>query len=357
MRRLNSSEVHSRAVVQLGLDPYTLDLTSVEAVASALRRAAQIFCPCASATLVRVIVEPMKGLVEDIGTFRESVWDTLEAMIAHGDFLEHLDIEESSTSANATLVYGAPLGFVARDSGAVILLGVASNQLSSFPGDLADRVEYVKHLRRLRPVPNEDLSAVLPQLGFRKFSYLDWLQSPGEEAPDQHISRLDRLLDAGSASGAVPDLSILDPEQPVRYYRGRWREVRADSGRFVARRGQAYGSNLWCYVELSNGEPQRLLDFPLAGSRWRGCDEAWRLQMAIDAQRGAPQRFRLQKDGEGDRVMQFFSPVPAWAQRRWDAVGEPVENSRCLFAYRLPGNEIDEEMRYARDMLWLEEFR
>ena len=78
----------------------------------------------------------------------------------------------------------------------------------------------------------------------------------------------------------------------------RWREVRADSGRFVARRDQAYGSNLWCYVELSNGEPQRLLDFPLAGSRWRGCDEAWRLQMAIDAQRGAPQRFRLQEDAE-----------------------------------------------------------
>ena len=55
--------------------------------------------------------------------------------------------------------------------------------------------------------------------------------------------------------------------------------------------------------------------------------------------------------------MQFFSPVPAWAQRRWDAVGEPIESSRCLFAYRLPGNEIDEEMRYARDMLWLEELR
>ena len=352
MRQLTKPEVHLRGIAQLRLDPNTLDLTSVEAVAAALRRSARFLCPCASATLVRAVVEPMRGLVEEIDAFRESVWDTLEAMIAHGDFLEHVDIEESS---NATLVYGAPLGFVARDSGAVILLGVASNQLSSFPSDLADRVEHVKHLRQLRPVPNEDLSVVLPQLGFRKVSYLDWLQSPGEEAPDQHISRLDRLLDSGSASGAVPDLSILDPEQPVRYYRGRWRGVRADSGRFVARRGQAYGSNLWCYVELSNGEPQRLLDFPLAGSRLRGCDEAWHLQMAIDAHRGAPQRFRLQEDAEGDNVMQFFSPVPAWAQRRWDAVGEPTTNRGCLFAYRLAGSELAEELRFARRSLWLEE--
>ena len=355
MRQLTKMEVHSRGIAQLGLDAHASGLTSVEAIASALRRAARFLCPCASATLVRAIVEPMKGLVEEIEVFREVVWDTLEAMIAHGDFLEHGDIEESSTSSNATLVYGAPLGFVARDSGAVILLGVSSNQLSSLPSDLAGRVEYVKHLRRLRPSPNEDLSVVLPQLGLRKVSYLGWLQSPEDEVPNQHISRLDRLLNAGSASGAVPGLSILDPEQPVRFYRGRWREVRADSGRFVARRGQAYGSNLWCYVELSNGEPQRLLDFPLAGSRWRGCDEAWRLQMAIDAQRGAPQRFRVQPDSEGKMVIQLFSPVPAWAQRRWDAVGEPTANQGCLFAYRLSESELVEELHFARNVLWLEE--
>ena len=248
MRRLNSSEVRSGAVVQLGLDPYTLDLTSVEAVASALRRAAQIFCPCAPATLVRVIVEPMRGLVEDIGTFREAVWDILEAMIAHGDFFEYGDIQELSTPSNATLVYGAPVRFVARESGLVILLGISSDQSFAFPNDFATRIEYVKHLRRVGPRPNEDLRAVLLQLGLTEVSYNRWLESPVEETPDQHISRLNQLLDAGSPSGAVPGLSILDPEQPVNYYRGRWREVRGESGRFVARRGQAYGSNLWCYI-------------------------------------------------------------------------------------------------------------
>jgi len=121
----------------------------------------------------------------------------------------------------------------------------------------------------------------------------------------------------------------------------------------VARRSQAYGAQLWCYVQLLNGNPERLIDFPIDGSRWRGCDEAWRLQMAIDAQRGEPQWFRV-RPGPGDmRVVEFFSPVPMWARRRWDAVGEPVPSSGCLFAYRMTETELAEELRFVRDVLWL----
>ena len=355
MRRLTRAEVHSRGIVQLGLDPSVFDLTSVEAIAAALRKAAHHLCPCAPSTLVRAVVEPMKELVGDIHAFRDSVWGTLESMIGHGDFLETPDIEETSTTSATTLIYGSPIGFVARDSGSAILLGVSTNQLSAFPDDLASRVEYVKHLRRLSPMPDEDLREVLVQLGLAEVIYSRWLQSPGDESPAQHVSRLDRLLDAASRSGDVPGLSILDSAQSVRYYRGRWREVRSDSGRFVARRRQAYGSDLWCYIELQNGEPERLLDFPLTGGRWRGCDEAWRLQMAIDSQRGSPQRLSLIPDKTGNSVVQFFSPVPAWAQRRWDAVGEPVQSPGCLFAYRFADNELVEELRYAKDALWLDE--
>ena len=355
MRRLTSAEVHSRGVAQLGLDPNTLDLRSVEVVASALRRAAQFLCPCASATLVRAIVEPMKELVEDVDTFRDSVWDTLEAVVAHGDLLEHRDIEDVFAPTGTILIYGMPAGFVVRESGSVILLGISSDQSSNLPDDLANRIEYVKYIRRLGPIQGEDLPTVLAQTGLILVSHSQWLRSPGHETSDQHISRLDRLLDAGPPSGSVPGLSILDPKRPVNFYRGRWREVHSDSGRFVARREQAYGSNLWCYVELHNGEPEKLLDFPLVGSSWRGCDEAWRLQMAIDAQLGSPQRFRALSDARGYTVVQLFSPVPAWAQRRWNAIGEPVKSQGCLFAYRLVESELIEELDFARNFLWLEE--
>jgi hypothetical protein len=106
---------------------------------------------------------------------------------------------------------------------------------------------------------------------------------------------------------------------------------------------------------MRDGYPERLIDLPVAHSRWHGCDEAWHLQMAIDAQRGEHQRFRLRPGPGSTRVMELFSPVPMWSRRRWDAVGDPLTASGCLFAYRLPEAEVAEEVRFAREALWLDE--
>ena len=152
MRHLTAMEVHALKVAELGLDSTAVDLTSVEAIAGALRRMASFLCPCAAATLVRGVVQPLRGLVTDIEDFKgKVVGETLEAMIAHGDILEHRDVEEDSTNGAASLLYAAPASFVVRKSGTVILLGIASE----LPDDLAARVEYTNHLRCLSPVPGE----------------------------------------------------------------------------------------------------------------------------------------------------------------------------------------------------------
>ena len=167
---------------------------------------------------------------------------------------------------------------------------------------------------------------VLVQLGLINISYDRWLQAPEEETPTQHLSSVwIGLLDGVQAIARRPwTIRYWTLTARSRYYRGRWTEAQAPrSGRFVARRSQAYGANLWCYIELRDGNPEKLIDLPLAGSRWRGSDEAWRLQMAIDAQRGEAQRFRVRPGPEGTQVIQFFSPVPMWATaqvgRRWPA--------------------------------------
>ncbi len=355
MRRLTVAEVHAQKVAELGLDSSALDLTSTEAIAGALRRMASVLCPCAGSTLVRGAVRPLRGLVEDLEVFKGMVVETLEAMIAHGDILEQLDVEANSGQGASTLLYAAPASFVARESGSVILLGVTHDQLSALPDEIAERVEYVRHFRRLSPLPGEDLREELGQFGLVQVSYDRWLKAPRPETPDQHLSGVNRLLEAAQPSRDVPGLLILDPERPVRYYHGRWIEVQSQSGRFVGRRDQAYGAMLWSYVQLCNGNPERLIDFPVAGSRWRGCDEAWRLQMAIDAQRGYPQRLKVRSGPRDTCVIEFFSPVPMWARRRLDAVGEPVSCSGCLFAYKLPQAECAEEVRFIHDKLWLEE--
>ena len=351
IRRLTAVEVHATKVAELGLGQTSLDLTSTEAVAAALRRAARFLCPCAATTLVRTVEEPLRGLVEDMEHTKQTVRETLEAMIAHGDFFEYRDMEADDLSRAAVLLYAAPPSFVTRDSGSAILLGVFDPSLDS----LAVRIEYMNHLRRLSSVAGEDLSSELQLLGFVEVSHDNWLQMPRRETPAQHLARFDRLLDAAQPSGNVPDLTILDSERPVRYYRGRWTSTGSVSGRFVARRSQAYGADLWCYVEMRDGKPGRLVDLPLAGSRLRGCDEAWRLQMAIDSHRGGAQLFRRYPGPQDSYVMQLFSPLPMWARRRLDSVGQPVSSPGCLFAYRLAEAEVAEEVRFARDVLWLEE--
>ena len=355
MRQIGAAELHTQKVTELGLDPSAFDLTSVEAIAGALRRGASFLCPCTAPTLVRYVVQPMRELVDDLVLIRDLVEQTLEAMMAHGDILEFRDIEGESGHEDASLLYAALPGFVARESGAVILLGVASDQLSAVPDDFGARVEHVKHLRRLTPVPGEDLRSELLQLGLIEISYSEWLRPPPCETYKEHLARLDQLLDAVQPSRDVPGLSLLDPTRGVRYYRGRWVEPRRQSGRFVARRRQAYGADLWCYLEMRDGNPERLVDFPIEESRWRGGDEAWRLQMAIDARRGVPQRFRVRPGPDGTRLLEFFSPVPMWARRRWDAVGEPVSAPGCLFAYLLTESELAEEVRFSREALWLDE--
>jgi len=355
MRKLSVAEVHKQKVFELGLDPTALDLTSIEAIAAALRRTASFLCPCAAPTLVRSVVGPLRGLVGDLEAVKVLVEDTLDAMTAHGDILECKDVEASAGRETSALLYAAPAAFVARQSGAVILLGIASDQLSALPDDLEARIEYVNHLRRLSPFPGENLTDSLIQLGLIELSYDDWLRMPPIETAEQHLLRLDRLLDTTQPSREIPGLLLLDPERSVRYYRGRWVEPRSQSGRFVARRSQAYGAQLWSYVQLLNGNPERLIDLPISGGRWRGCDEAWRLQMAIDAKRGKPQRLRIGSGPGGTSIIEFFSPVPMWARRKWDAVGEPVSGSGCLFAYRLADTEREEELRFAREALWLDE--
>jgi hypothetical protein len=354
MRRVTASQVHAQKIRELRLDPEALDLATPEGLAGALRRAASYLCPCSAATLVRAVVRPLRGLVDDMEQAKDLVEATLQAMTSHGDLLEQRELGDGSPTARV-LLYAAPASFVVRQSGLVVLLGVAADHLSPLPSELEQRIQYLGHVRRLSPSSlDQDLRAELRQLGLLELASDAWLKGPTPRTATQAVAAIDHALDLVPPSREIPGLLLLDPTTSVQYYRGRWTEPKTQTGRFVARRRQAYGADLWCYVQLTNGQPERMLDLPQRESRWHGCDEAWHLQMAIDARRGVPQRFRVTPSG-GDVVLELFSPVPAWARRRWDVIGEPVPTAGSLFAYRIAKAEIDEERRFMREELWLEE--
>jgi hypothetical protein len=97
---------------------------------------------------------------------------------------------------------------------------------------------------------------------------------------------------------------------------------------------------------------QKFLDFPQKRDRWRGCDAGWHLQMAIDAQRGSPQQYRLRAGANGP-CLDFFGPIPVWAERRLAIIGRPSEKDRCLFSYQIPASELAAEEEFLQERLWL----
>lgn len=354
MKCLSADDVQALKVTELGLDPTALNLSSVEAIAGALRRAASFLCPCAPRTLVRSVMLPLRGMVNDFNEINNLIEDTLDAITAHGDIIEQREIEDNQDILAKVLLYSAPPSFVSRSSGKVILLGSATNEFSNLPKEIERRIEHRTYVRILNPEPGEKLPEDLVRLGFVELEYKIWLKTPSIKTPAEHVLWFDKLLNIAQPSREIPGLSLLNPERPVRYYRGRWAEPRSQTGRFVARRRQAYGADLWSYVQVRNGHPESLIDFPLINSRWRGCDEAWHLQMAIDKERGEPQQFMLRHGPKETCVLELFSPVPMWATRRWNTIGELIPSSGCLFAYRFPKDEIEEELRFLHEMLWLE---
>jgi hypothetical protein len=337
----------------LGLDPEACDLFSVEAIAAALRRAAGFLCPCPQLTLVRAVVEPLEKVLSDKEQFYEAVENTVEAMITYGDLLEEYEVAAIERSSRSSLLYASPPSFVLRDSGAVFLIGIAPDHASALPERLTARIDYLNHVRLLFPESGENLCGDLKQLGLIELSMNVWRkEAPPEETSNAHIRRLSSKLKP--ISGVIEGLKILNSAKSVTHYRRRWEEAKTQTGSFVARRPQAYGNDVWCYIELVQGQAVKLLDFPTANSPLRGCDEAWRLQLAIDAERGQPQCFKVRHETHSS-VVEFYSPLPMWATRWWDVAGEPVTTTGGLFAYKFPASEISEEIKFMQRELWLQQ--
>jgi hypothetical protein len=351
IRILAPEAAQAIAVSHLGLDPAALDLSSREAIAAVIRRAAVFSSPLTKQALRGHVTRCIDGLVTS-SDLESEIDDAIEVLTGSGDLLE---LREDSHS-QGSLLYTAPASFVSRQSGVTILLGSFPDDVTPLPKSLRDRIEYRGHIRIIASQPGENLGDHLRQLGFMELPERLWLRHPRMTSPEALVRQTDGLLDAQASidsSEGLQGLIVLDPSKANTFYPGRWHTAERD-GRYVARREQRYGSALWSYVSIVDSRVQRLLDFPR--SDWRGCDEAWHLQAAIDACLGHPQAFSLRKGPPNKSVIvDFFSPLPSWAQRRMDLLGERVSAYRSLFAYRLSEQDFGDESRFLVESLWMKE--
>jgi len=326
---------------------------SIPLIAQALRRAAHILAPCPRHELERAVIQSLSGFSADHEQLAASTDDTLESLIAYGDILEMRAPANDPWSISPFVVRPAPPAFVARSSGSVILLGIAGDEISPLPGEWNERIVCRGVLRTLAPEEGEDLRLFLTELGLIELSEKTWLHLPPTDTAHRFETGWMQRLSESPAVTAIDGLQVLDTRKPPSYYTGRWTEPsRIANGMHVGRRPQRYGSPLWCLVDLFDGAPRHFIDLASRTGRERPCDIAWRIQMALDAAAGAPQQVRIRPSGRG-LVLDFFSPLPSWAERKLATLGERALPLRSLLAYAVPTSGTDEAIEFLKDYLWI----
>ncbi len=349
--QIDRSELLSAAAEAMGLNPEQGNLDDYAFLGALLRRSAGASCPCSPATLVSSVIDCLQHLPQ-ASVLRERLEDVLEHLIVMGDFLELSQVTIDDSNVKGTWIFIGPPSFVARPNGGAILSGISPDELTPLPASLLTRVRYESVARILDPDSQEDLAMMLRDLGFVELSSKRWLRAPTRLAAEVLCQDMRLRLSEQPASGTIPDLTILDPSQPVTHYGKRWVAPSTQNGSFVARRPQAYGAPLWGFVEIEAGSPTRFLDFPLSDFPFRGCDVGWYLQMAVDASRGTPQRYRKRAVKDGT-CFDFFSPLPLWAGRRLRILGRSYPTDACLASYLLPDQELGAEERFLQQNLWM----
>jgi hypothetical protein len=353
MQEVSIKSIQEMTLESLGLDKDKYDIVSIEAIAAQIRRAASFLCPCAPKTIVQAVVNVSKCLAGDPETFEQKTKDVLEKMVSYGDLIEGDDwrLEENERTR---ILYRVPPGFIVRKSGQFLLFGIGPSGKISLPIELKAQVEQKGYVRWLKQSNDDKLAEILLECGLTEVASDTWLRLPSAMNYDDYLMMYDQRLVKSSFPGDLGSLSVIDPKTSVNYYRSRWHLVSNESGRFICRRPRPYGSDLWCYVELDNGKPTRLLDLPIDTILNRGCDEAWRLQAAIDARNNTPQKLVVIDVSDRFTQLNFYSPIPMWAQRRLDMIGKlGPESKSCLFSYLLGKEEVSQELDCLKRMMWL----
>lgn len=349
MRTIDSRTAEEIGVKNLGLNPAQFDFSKEEALAALLRRCGAFKCPCPPAALVRSALALLNGVRDDQNA-RDLLSDLVDQLVSYGDFVESKEI---SGQSNARLLYIAPPAFVEVSPYIFLILGIGADDRSLLPRECGEKIERRGHARILKSLERMGARATLMAAGFAEITSEEWLKVPEQRTADKHLLRYVDLLAKSERPGSVDELQLLNTNLSVRYYSGRWEPQKRQTGTFVARRPQAYGAPLWSVVELEDGRLSRLLDLPTFETKWRGCDEAWHLQQAIDATAGHPQVYKLRDETDHSVVLDVFSPIPSWAQRRWDYVGVRVPRLHSLVAYRFDSSVLQAELHFAQERMWL----
>ncbi len=351
MQVINSELVIEKTIHGLGQTAEAGGKLSDAFLCELLRRIAGFQCPCSPSTMRMIAMQALLGLVGENTNIVSRIDHAIEALQSGGDLIEARYVTDSDGRARGTFLYLAPPSFVQYPSGTIRVVGIASEETTPLPASIRGRIKWEGSARLLEPNANESLAETLKDSGFGMQSFESWLRQPSATTAHEYRKQIDKALQSATAAGYVDGLRVFDMDSTERYLGG-WVAVEKHQGRYVCRRPQAYGSDLWGVVLLSEGKPQKLVDLPYLDGNQRGCDEAWRVLLALYNEAGKPQQFDVLEGSERSEVA-FDFPVPLWVQRRLEVVGVRVTHQTRMFCYSISNGAMQAEREFLNSSVWM----
>lgn len=347
MRIIKKEEIKNK-IIEKNTGNRKDNILSDENLSCLIRRAASILCPCTPNMLVMSIVKPLE-IYNNESEIEEKVLKLLEKMIESGEIIQSNDENMKET------VRIIPPTYIRVVENYVYIMGGQCDNNNYVPDIFRNRIEYYGHLRRIKMEKEEEYK-ILEVNGFVELSLGSWLKMPKKETYESYKKNIDKYMDERIIEkNNYLNVKIIETCRKVDWYKGRWTDSKGKSGRYVGRRERKYGPDLWCYFEIKNGLVKKLVDLPIRDLRWRACDEAWRLQMAIDACNGANQKYTIKKIFNNSYVIKYFSPLPLWYRRRMQFIGVERKPEGCMISFEIKEENINEEKRICEEYMWLKQ--
>jgi len=252
-----------------------------------MRRLAAIHAPCSRRHLVAKASRALRGAFEDDPA--AVLHEILDDLIAGGDLTEQVGLRAGDEEAPMLIFLATPR--FARTGKRIFLQGVVADDAPCLPSSVTNELVYAGPLRYLEVNPVSEMAEVLTKLGLAESSLDTLVQTPAC-VPEMLIAYYRTCI------ASAMRLPVMDKLQWLRAgaqipYRMRWTSTPALQGLQVARWPQFYGADAWWLVD-HDVSPIRGVQLPVNGlPEERGCDAAWRFQLAWDALSDAPARYRV----------------------------------------------------------------
>lgn len=330
----------------------TSDAMLLQLAAATARRLCGFMCPCAPrdvALAVERSLTRLPGMQLRAGALAA---DAVDDLLSAGDVLESEQVTFEGADPQSRWLFCAPPSFIPRGE-RIYITGIAPDDAPFLPLALRDRVICEGGTRYISLAGDDaTLEAALTSLGLRKLDPQRWLTSSRIVQASSLVSDLRHRLAQSGSKGHLEDVTIVNRRGPGRVtYRSRWSTLKDESGLFVARMPKLYGAPLWLVIEADKGVIRRSMLLPSRGSRARACDEAWRLQLALDAGDGHAASYRVQADDMGATLHLDF-PIPFEARRRLILIGAKRRNDDAYLSFWVPQSQLETEERYLQQHLW-----